>query len=253
MAYIYETHLHTSEASKCGKTAGKDYIDFMIHRGYAGMIVTDHFFNGNTCIDQSIPWKKRVDLYCSGFEHAKKAAEGKDFTVLFGVEFRFEGDEYLIYGISPKWLKNHEEIMKMNRKEVYELVHTANAIMVQAHPYRERHYISTIHLMPEISDGIEIVNAGNEPYMNALAIDYAKQLDVPVCAGSDIHILNEKPMAGMAFDHKIETIEQFVDAFMARKGTPVILSQDRVVPVDEVEELQVITRLPSLPVVYDAC
>ena len=253
MAYIYETHLHTCEASKCGKTEGKDYIDFMIRRGYAGMIVTDHFFNGNTCIDQTIPWRERVDLYCSGYEHARKAAEGKDFTVLFGVEFRFDMDEYLIYGITPEWLKDHEEIMDMNRKEVYELVHSADAIMVQAHPYRERHYIDVIHLMPEISDGIEIVNSGNEPFMNALAIPYAEKLGVPVSAGSDIHVINEKPMAGMAFDHKIETIGQFVEDFMARKGTPVILDGNRVIPVDEVEELKVITRQPSLPVVFDRC
>ena len=74
MQYLYETHLHTVEASACGKTPGKDYIDFMMAKGYAGIIVTDHFFNGNSCVPKDLPWEERVELYCLGYEHAKKAS-----------------------------------------------------------------------------------------------------------------------------------------------------------------------------------
>ena len=48
MGYLYETHLHTCEASKCGRVHGEDYISYMMDKGYSGMIVTDHFFTGNS-------------------------------------------------------------------------------------------------------------------------------------------------------------------------------------------------------------
>ena len=48
--YKYETHLHTSQASACASASGDDYIEKYIQAGYAGIIVTDHFFQGNTCV-----------------------------------------------------------------------------------------------------------------------------------------------------------------------------------------------------------
>lgn len=104
MGYLYETHLHTCEASACGKVHGEDYISYMMAKGYSGMIVTDHFFNGNTCVPEDLPWKERIEIYASGYERALKAAEGKDFLVMFGVEINFNKDEYLLYGIDKDWL-----------------------------------------------------------------------------------------------------------------------------------------------------
>lgn len=252
MVYVYETHLHTRDTSKCGKTYARDYIDFMIGRGYAGMIVTDHFFRNNTRIDESLEWKTKIDLFAKGYEEALQAAEGKDFTVMFGLEFKFESDEYLIYGISPQWLKEHEEIMDISRSEVYRLVHEAGAIMVQAHPYRERKYVHKITLCPSIADGIEIFNAGNERYMDALAAEYAKTLNVPLSAGSDIHYLNDRPMGGIAFDRPLHTIDEFVKAFLNHEGIPVVMDGDKLIPTDQIAEIHTVTRMPSTPVVYAA-
>ena len=144
MSYLYETHLHTCQASACGRVNGEDYIPYMMKKGYAGIIVTDHFFNGNTCVPEDLPWKERVEIYCSGYERALKAAEGKDLNVMFGVEFNFWKDEYLIYGIDKEWLLNNECIMEMTRHELLEAVHKAGGIMIQAHPYRERDYLEDI-------------------------------------------------------------------------------------------------------------
>ena len=41
--FIYETHLHTSEASACGSMKGADYIQKYKQCGYSGIFVTDHF------------------------------------------------------------------------------------------------------------------------------------------------------------------------------------------------------------------
>lgn len=248
--YLYETHLHTSQASACGRVQGADYIDYMIDMGYQGMIVTDHFFNGNSCVPP-IPWKERVHWYASGFEQAKKAAANRDFDVFFGVEFNFKGDEYLIYGVDEKWLCDNEDIMSLSRGQVYERVKAAGAIMIQAHPYRERGYLSDIRLTPSVSDGIEIYNAANRDNENALAYRYAQKLNVPVTAGSDIHYLDPDAMGGMLFPERLKNISDFVNAVLQEKGIPVKVEKGRCRPVEEIPAMTVPTALPGFPVFYE--
>ena len=87
MSYIYETHLHTTAASACARSAGSEYISFYKNLGYDGIIVTDHFFNGNCCVPENLPWEERVDIFCSGYEDAK--AEGDRNAVLTAMNFSF--------------------------------------------------------------------------------------------------------------------------------------------------------------------
>ena len=70
MAYIYETHMHTCQASACGRSPGRDYIQKYIDAGYAGIIITDHFYRGNCGVDRGLPWREFVNRFCSGYEDA---------------------------------------------------------------------------------------------------------------------------------------------------------------------------------------
>ena len=252
MGYLYETHLHTCEASACGKVHGEDYISYMMNKGYSGMVVTDHFFNGNTCVPSDLSWKERVEIYCSGYERALKAAEGKDFNVMFGVEFNFNKDEYLIYGVDKKWLIDNECIMQMTRRELYDAVHKAGGIMIQAHPFRERDYLSDIKLAPAAAvDGIEVYNAANSANMNALGFEYCTKLGLPMTAGSDIHYFHDREMGGMLFDDKIGSVRELAQALISRKGIPVSVSNDgTITPVVQMREQTVSTELPVLEVIY---
>lgn len=251
MSFLYETHLHTCEASKCGVAHGEDYISFMMNRGYSGMIVTDHFFNGNTCVPEDLPWEDRIDIYASGYEQALKAAEGKDFTVMFGVEFNFLKDEYLLYGIDKEWLKKNECIMEMTRHELYDTIRSVGGLMIQAHPFRERDYLSDIKLAPSACDGVEVYNAANKPNMNALGYEYTVELGLPMSAGSDIHALHNNDMGGMLFDRKIGSVKDFVDLMRTGAGVPVRVSPDgSLTPIEDITEQTVSTELPALPVLY---
>lgn len=251
MGYLYETHLHTCEASKCGRLHGEDYIPYMIGRGYSGLIVTDHFFNGNTCVNSDLSWEERVNSYCSGYERALKAAEGTDFTVMFGVEFNFIKDEYLLYGIDKQWLLDNECIMKMTRHELFDAVHKAGGIMVQAHPFRERDYLTSIKLSPDTADAIEVYNAANSANMNALAFEYCEKLGLPMTSGSDIHNYRPDDMGGMLFEKRIGSIDEYIDAVKNRTGTPVSVAPDgKITPVTEMKAQIVSSELPTLPVLY---
>ncbi len=254
MKFIYETHLHTIEASACSKTPAKDYIEYMLGLGYSGIIVTDHFFNGNCSIPKDLPWDERVELYCKGYEHALEAAKGTDLTVMFGIEFNFQGDEYLLYGVDKKWLLDNPEIMEMSRSELHECVNKAGGIMIQAHPYRERGYLSAIHLSPNTVDGVEVYNSGNPDYQNGLGYVYAKEHDFLTTAGSDIHYFNQGDMAGMSFPFRINTIEEYVAAFLKGDGTPVYKrdadnNSAEFAPVSEEPSLTTVTRQPDLEVI----
>ena len=75
--YKYETHLHTSEASKCGSSEGAEYISVYKKLGYAGIFVTDHFFGGNTAVSHELDWHTRIEQYCKGYENALAEAKNK--------------------------------------------------------------------------------------------------------------------------------------------------------------------------------
>ena len=249
--YLYETHLHTSEASACGRVSGSDYIDFMIGRGFKGMAVTDHFFNGNSAVDRSLPWNEKVRLYAAGYRKALEAASGMDFDVIFGIEFNFNGDEYLIYGLDENWLVENERIMTMTRHEVYDLVRRSGGIMIQAHPFRERGYLSDIRLTPSVCDGIEIYNAANSANMNALAYRYARELDVRMTAGSDIHYFHDGSMGGMIFGKRIKDTGELAGALLSGEGIPVMVTgQDSIsiTPITDIPEQITPLEEPGLPV-----
>ncbi len=250
MDYIYETHLHTKEASGCGVMTGAEYIEYMKNKGYSGIIVTDHFYNGNSAVPRDLPWDQWVDRYCLGYEHAKAAAEGMDFSVFFGVEYHFEGDEYLLYGLDKAWLKAHPEMLHYTRHQLYEEVTKAGGLMIHAHPYRERWYIHTINLAPECCDGIEVYNSSNEPYQNALAYEYQVQYNFSVLAGSDIHFRHDNPMGGMRISRPLADIQDFIKAFKNGEFELVSLNPDgSAVPFDSLPEQHEITKRQVLPVV----
>ena len=225
MKYIYETHMHTKEASACSGTEAREFIKYMSGLGYSGIIITDHFFNGNSCVPKDLPWEKRVEMYCSGYKHALEEAQriNSDLVVMFGIEYNFQGDEFLLYGVDEKWLLANPDILEKDRFEVYKSVKDYGGMMIQAHPYRERGYLSAIHLTPSVCDGVEVYNSGNPDYQNSLAYDYAVEKNFRMSSGSDIHNPGQNEMGGMCFDHKINSVEEYVQAFLNNEGTPVFM------------------------------
>ena len=248
MSYLYETHLHTCEGSACGEVSGPDYIDYLIGKGYNGMVVTDHFFTGNCAVDRTLPWKERVELYCEGFRKAKEASEGRDFDVIFGMEYNFDGDEFLIYGLNRQWLLNNPDVMTLDRHGLYKLVKQSGGIMVHAHPFRERNYLKDIKLTPDVCDGIEVYNAANTPNQNALAYKYALQLKLPMTGGSDVHYFHDKEMGGVLSPNRITSTVEFKDALMAGLLTPVSVFEGRITPVDQIPEQINPAGNPTFPV-----
>lgn len=237
--YAYETHLHTSVASACGRSTPDDMAYACKEIGYTGIFVTEHFFYGNTAIDRSLNWEDWVEGYCRGYEQAKDCGDRIGLQVFFGWEATYRGTDFLIYGLDKAWLTKHPEIKDAPIEEQYRLVHEDGGIVVHAHPFREEFYIPEIRLFPKYIDAVETVNASHLSKFGEIkggsfdskAKAYAKQYDFPETGGSDIHDVNLIG-GGMAFQNKLSSVQDFTKAVMERKG---IILPLKPVFVEEIE------------------
>lgn len=217
--YKYEMHLHTCPCSGGGDDVEK-HIDTLMEKGFSGMVITNHFFRGDTRIDRGLPWEAFVAEYEKDFERAKAYAKDKDFDVLFGIEEHIsDGNEVLVYGIMPAFLAAHPELKTASLCEYAELVHGAGGLVYQSHPFRERWYIA--HPLPfddvEILDGVEGYNAANEPQQNEQALAFASEKGLRVIAGSDAHAYTTSGRAGIRSSVRIRDNETLVRVLSEEK------------------------------------
>ncbi len=236
--YKYELHLHTAEGSTCGKSTAEDMIRFYREAGYSGVVITDHFYHGNTASSRDLPWEDYIAAYAKGYENAKKAAEGTDFDVFFGVEEKGAGwDEYIVLGLPPAWYAAHPELRDLRGHPFLETVHAAGAFVIQAHPYRERAYMldKTIWLNPEDSDAIEVRNCGNLPAFDRLAYEYSKTLSLPITGGSDNHNAKADPpkLSGIELPFRVHTEDELIDAIRTNRHSVIGLELAKSTPLTE--------------------
>ena len=219
MAYLYETHLHTCQASACGRSTGAEHARYYRAIGFDGIMVTDHFFRGNTAIPRDLPWVERIRRFALGYEDAKAEGDRIGLKVFFGYEENVQGDEYLVYGISPEWMAAHPEMEHWTRREQLLAVHAAGGCVVQAHPFRERDYIERILLARDYVDAVEVCNAGNHALENRCAHHYARACGFAETAGSDNHwsregLLEAGLIAGIATEEPLQTIGDWVSLLL---------------------------------------
>ena len=214
MPYLYETHMHTCQASACGTSTGKEHARFYKDAGYTGIIMTDHFFGGNTAVNRELPWEERINRFWSGYEDAKEEGDRIGLDVFFGLEQNYAGDEYLIYGLTKEYMIAHPEMEHWNRRQQLEEVHKAGGCVIQAHPFRMRNYMDRIRLGLHFCDGIEVANAGNDQMDDARAWLYGKENHLVMTAGSDNHCGVNWPLYGVAFEKRLTSIEEYVTIIM---------------------------------------
>lgn len=222
--YKYETHMHTSETSACATVTGVQQARIYKKLGYTGIIVTDHFYNGNTTVPRRLPWKKWVEKFMLGYENTKKEGEKIGLSVFFGWEESFMGTDFLVYGLDKEWLMEHPEVTEWDIEEYHKNVKAAGGFFVHAHPFREEFYIPEIRLFPHAEDGIEIINSSHRDLnFDKKARKYAKQHNKPVTAGSDAHH-KDCNHGGMIFDHKLKDIHDFITS--VKRGTGIELFRE---------------------------
>ncbi len=211
--FKYETHLHTSEVSACAVSTGAQMVRAHYEAGYSGIIITDHFFNGNTSIPRNLPWEKRVELFCAGYENALEEARNLPFSVFFGWEYADQGTEFLTYGLGKDFLLSFPDMLSWPIEKYLSVARQHGGFISQAHPFREVWYIKAIRLFPEHVDAIEVCNASHsDPRFDERALELAQKYSLYQTAGSDTHDIDRMYGGGMEFDRELESIEEFIQA-----------------------------------------
>ena len=222
--FKYEMHSHTKIASRCGRFSAEEIVDFFVKQDYTGLCITDHFFNGNCTVDKNLPWKQKVEKYCSAYEKVKEIGDKKGLDVFFGFEYTcnneaprdsLSGTDFLIYGLDKNWLLSKDEsILSMPVNDFMKMVKEEGGFVVQAHPFRlERSYMDHISLFPLFTDAIEIYNSNPNTLgrANNLAIAYAKEYSFYETCGSDIHGPDREKLCVLYTRKKAETVFDLIE------------------------------------------
>jgi len=210
--YSLETHVHTSESSLCAHASGREIAQFYKGLGYSGVIVTDHFFNGNTAIPPHFPWEERVRLFCRGYEHAADEGARIGLDIFFGWEYGYDGTEFLTIGLDKNWLLNHPDVLNWGVEDYLTRVRADGALVIHAHPFREASYIRSLRLFPNHVDAVEAINSRNENFAQDIkAFDYAKKHGLLLTSGSDTHDTQTLPGGGMIFENRPHSVSALMD------------------------------------------
>jgi len=218
MEYLYETHMHTSEVSGCAVSTAEQQVRSYKNRGYAGIIVTDHFINGYSTCPKKLPWDKKMNHIVSGYLEAKKAGDKCGLDVFFGWKFTIRGSDFLTYGLDLEFLLANPGLDKLGVEDYSSLVRKSGGFLAQAHPYRDAWYIE--HKFPvqhDLVDAIEVFNPLDTKKCNAKAFAFAQQHELPMQAGSDSHMVNHRIRSGIFLDRKAESIYDIIRAIKAKK------------------------------------
>lgn len=202
MEYKYELHCHTKYGSRqCGRTEPKDIARLYKEAGYSGVVITDHYspLTFNLTHGYFNP-KKFISEYINPYYEMKKY-EDENFSVMFGMELRHygTGNDYLIYGVDPEWLREQGNLLALFEKDVYKLMHSQGYLVYQAHPFRP--YITRCN--PKYIDGIEIYNGKVPKSSNDKAEKWAKETGKLMSSGSDFHVPNQLAKGGIITEKPI--------------------------------------------------
>ena len=224
MSFLYDTHVHTSEASLCGSSTAREQVQAYKKRGYTGIIITDHYVRGYSCCDETLPWKDQVRFFMSAYESAKDEGGKCGLDVFFGWEYSpGEGGcglDFLTYGLGEEFMLANPHIFDMTVVEYCKFIRKSGGYVAQAHPYRDVASKGPEWgpADPNVLDGVEVYNAGKKPEVNKAAYDFAKKHGLAMQAGSDSHMANENGgKCGISLTSRAKNIFDIIDAIKSNK------------------------------------
>ncbi len=216
--FLYDTHVHSSEASACGKSTARELVRAYKEAGYSGFALTNHFYHGNSGSNREGTWREFIQPYFDAYYEACDEGAKLGFDVIFGIE---EGvgnsKEFLCYNMDMDFLLTCEELRNADRKQFTELIHSAGGIIIHAHPFRFAQYMKAYY-EPDFEgcDGIEVFNGNNRPEdandkALAAALALSQERKMILTAGSDCHNCAWVSKVGLLLPHRVRNAAEFVE------------------------------------------
>lgn len=220
--YLWETHVHTSESSGCGRASAKEIVEAYYKAGYQGVIITDHFLNGYSTASRTKPWRQRIETVFAGYQAAKRAGDALGIVVLPGVEYYVKGADFLVYGLPLSFYSDQSDLLSISIETFTTRVHEAGGFLSQAHPYREAPYIKgTVAKRWDLVDAIEVINgshAVSQRIFDEKALELCVAHQLLQTAGSDAHSLDRVATAALCFERPVATEGAFLSALRTGEG-----------------------------------
>lgn len=207
--FLYDTHIHTMETSKCGHVPANTQVERYLAKGYTGIMITDHLNLETTdAFGTTGDWQKTIDHHMLGYNAAKKHGEKLGLEVMLGAELRFpqNNNDYLLYGIDEDWLRSNPDIILMDAGSFFRKYHN-EILIIQAHPYRD----GNLEVYEDCIHGCELIN-GNPRHDN-----YPERA-LPLCqrhpeyirlACSDAHQDGDDGQAGVILPYRVRTSREY--------------------------------------------
>ena len=205
--------MHTSEVSACAINSAKEQIKFYKKRGYTGVIVTDHFINGNSTCPKNYSWERKMNHIMKGFIEAKKAGIKYEVDVFFGWEYTIHGTDFLTYGLGLDFLLENPDLEHLSAEQYSLRVRKNGGFLAQAHPFRNAFYIQNpFPVAPHLIDAVEVYNVADTHNSNSQALDFATTNNLPMQAGTDSHRVSGTKYSGIELKERASSIEDIIEA-----------------------------------------
>lgn len=187
-----DTHVHTSEVSRCGKLSASEVVEAYKRANYDAIVITDHFILSEVA---GLKPYEIVERQLKGYLAAREAA-GSKIAVYAGAEIRFTGgdEDFLILGLDEQKYFELARALPTNPRACRDLCEGMECLMYQAHPFRP----GLTPASPDALSGIEVYN-GNPRHdsHNDSARLFAERHRLRMLSGSDAHQLQDVGRGGI--------------------------------------------------------
>ena len=207
--YKYDTHVHTSQTSPCGRIPAERLVQMYKAAGYQGAIITDHYFDEYFEYMDCKEWKQKVNRFLEGYRAALCEGQKIGFDIILGMELRFQENlnDYLVYGFDESFLFGNKELYKLGLNKFRQLVKGMDILIYQAHPFRS--WVNQAD--PELLDGVEVFNGSHQfDSLNHKAYGFAEDNGLKMISGSDFHNEQDLARGGIVIPERIGTPKELV-------------------------------------------
>lgn len=204
-----DMHVHTAEVSSCGRIKAEEVAKLHHEKGYDGIVITDHYYENFFYKQGDLNWEEKVENYLEGYYKAREVGQKLGLNVILGIELRFidSPNDYLIYGVTPEFLKEKARLYHLGIKEFSHLVADKDILVYQAHPYRS----GMERVDAELLDGVEVFNAQpRHNSRNKLAYRFAEENDLKKISGSDFHQREDLDRGGIILSQEVTDSQELV-------------------------------------------
>ena len=201
---LIDAHTHSSGISKCSKVTANELVTICAKQGLDGIVLTNHYKQASVDTDFKI-WRNN---FIKEFHKAHDYGNNLGLKVFLGVEFTLNcmpQNDFTVYGFSEDFLLSSGPLFELTLSKFIKIIHKENALIFQAHPFRNTHPIDG-----RLLDGVEINCHPRHHNEKQLVENFANNYNIRISCGSDYHGNIYKPYCSILIDPSINSTEKFV-------------------------------------------